>query len=83
MNYTLVAKIETLNEDLKFLGILAGVIFPDIKSHESSGGRTQHLAIKYFQKLTKKTVWRLYKRYQLDFEMFNYSPQAYLDIAQI
>ena len=82
ISYTVVAKLETFEEDLRFIGRLAGVTFSKIVSHHSSGGRTDRLARQYFQQMDRHTVWRLYKLYQMDFELFGYSPDMYLDMAQ-
>ena len=52
-------------------------------THVSSGGSTKELAKKYFAQLSLDTVKKLYSIYQVDFEMFGYSPQLYYDIARI
>ena len=40
------------------------------------------LAKKYFGQLTKQQVFRLYEMYKIDFDMFGYDPQLYIDMAQ-
>ena len=82
ISYTIVAKLETFKEDLSFIGRLAGVTFEQIVSHFSSGGSTRSLARRYFRQLDRQTVWQLYQLYQIDFELFGYSPDLYLDMAQ-
>ena len=51
-------------------------------THVSSGGSTKELAKKYFAQLSLDTVKKLYSIYQVDFEMFGYSPQWYYDNAR-
>ena len=51
-------------------------------AHVSSGGGTNELARKYFSQLSLDTVKKLYNIYQVDFEMFGYSPQWYYDNAR-
>ena len=53
-----------------------------LATHVSSGGSTKELARKYFSQLNLDTVKKLYNIYQVDFEMFGYSPQWYYDIAR-
>ena len=82
INYTVVAKLETFQDDLMFIGRLAGVTFKEIVSHDSSGGRTEKLSKKYFGQMDRQTVWQLYQLYKMDFELFGYSPGLYLDMAR-
>ena len=46
--------------------------------HKSSGGSTAELTKKYFSQLDDKVVRELYKLYQLDFEMFEYSANLFI-----
>ena len=47
----------------------------------SSGGNTGELARTYFSQLSLDTMQRLYQLYQVDFNMFGYSPQLYYHLA--
>ena len=47
----------------------------------SSGGKTGELARTYFSQLSLETMQRLYQLYQVDFNMFGYSPQLYYHLA--
>ena len=51
------------------------------ESHVSSGGDTGELARRYFSQLSLDTMQRLYQLYQVDFNMFGYSPQLYYHLA--
>ena len=77
MPYLIITKAETFHEDQKFLGQLAGVEFPSLASHPSSGGSTSHLARDYFSQLDKDTVERLTALYQVDLDMFGYTSDIY------
>jgi hypothetical protein len=76
-----IAKAETFEEDQKFIGQMAGVHFENIQAHKSEGGSTKDQTRKYFGQLDKHTIDQLYKFYQVDFEMFGYSPALYLACA--
>jgi len=80
--YRVIAKAETFEEDQLYIGQLAGVKLEQVESHHSSGGSTRDLARGYFQQLDTNTVDKLYKLYQVDFEMFGYSPELYLSYAK-
>jgi len=80
--YRVIAKAETFEEDQQYIGQLAGVQLEHVETHHSSGGSTRDLAKRYFQQLDRRTVDRLYALYQVDFEMFGYSPNLYLSYAK-
>ena len=82
INYKIIAKAENFAQDQLFLGHMANVTFQKIESHVSSGGSTKSLAKKYFSELDIDTVKELYKVYQVDFEMFQYSPDIFFQYAQ-
>ena len=72
-----------MEEDLHYIGQMAkGVKFKKIESNTSGGGSTRSLARKYFGQLDRDLVMKLYKFYQVDFEMFGYSPEEYLHWAK-
>ena len=52
-----------------------------LESHVSSGGNTAELARTYFSQLSLDSMQRLYQLYQVDFNMFGYSPQLYYHLA--
>jgi len=79
--YKVVARAETFTEDQFYIGQLAGVHFEQVESHHSSGGSTRDLTRSYFQQLDVKLVERLVGLYQVDLEMFGYSPDLYLSYA--
>ena len=80
--YRVIARAETFLEDQLYIGQLAGVQLEHVESHHSSGGSNRDLARQYFGELDRRTVDRLYALYQMDFEMFGYSPNLYLSYAR-
>ena len=77
--YDVIAKAENFYQDQEFIGRLANVTFQKIESHVSSGGSTTELAHKYFSMLDNSTIKKLYKIYKVDFEMFGYSPESFMN----
>ena len=60
---------------------MAGVKFENIQAHKSEEGNTKEQTRKYFGQIDKRTIDQLFKFYQVDFEMFGYSPALYLECA--
>ena len=75
--YNVVGKLETIQQDLFFIGRMVGVNFSDSAVNPSSGGDTSSLAREYFSMLDKKIIKQLYNSYRMDFELFGYSPNGY------
>ena len=50
-----------------------------LETNKSKGGSTNVLAKIYFSELNIETAKRLYELYKVDFEMFDYSPDEYLN----
>ncbi|CAH1404536.1 unnamed protein product [Nezara viridula] len=83
LRYDYIAKVETLTEDQLFFihsQMLGAWITPS--KHHSSKKISSIVAMDYFSQLTKEQVNNLYQKYKLDFEMFDYSIQPYLDYAK-
>ena len=57
-------------------------LFPFIEINKSRGGSTKEKAEKYFSELDIETAKRLYELYKVDFEMFQYSPDAYFEYSR-
>ena len=60
---------------------MAGVHFETLQLHKGGGGSTKNLTKIYFEQLDRQTVDELYQLYQVDFEMFGYSPELYFTYA--
>ena len=79
--YSAVGRLENMQDDLLFIGQMAGVQFKNNVSHSSSGSTSQ-LAREYFSQVDEDDVEQLYQLYKIDFEMFGYSPDLYLNFAK-
>ena len=66
-----------MQEDLTFLGQMAGVTFGEIAANPSGGGGSDR-AMEYFGQLSREVVGQLYELYWVDFEMFGYQVEEYL-----
>ena len=79
--FTVIAKTEDLNEDMKFIGQMVNVSFTAslgddeilVKNPSKGTKSTQD----YLSLLDKKTLSKLINIYKPDFEMFQYSPEGY------
>jgi len=80
--YSIIVKAENYLVDQKFLGKMANVTFAELESHVSSGGSTRSLAKKYFAELETNMVKKLYQIYKIDFEMFQYSPDLFINYSK-
>ena len=86
-NYTVIAKFETFTADLEKISSLAGVrLESDVHSHQSSRGEVGHhqttaeLAHTYFTGLPRIYREELCEAYKIDFDMFGYDPDMYLNL---
>ena len=89
-NYTVIAKVDTFAADLEKISSLAGVrLKKDVHSNQNfalSGkvaGRHQtsaELAHTYFTGLPRMYREQLYEAYKIDFDMFGYDPDIYLNL---
>lgn len=53
-----------------------------INLHETRGGSTNfYRTCEYFKTLSRETIINLYKKYKIDFEMFNYKIEKYLECS--
>ena len=74
-----------MEEDLFHIGNMAGGLNfqtkpkSKIKNH-SSGESTSSLSKKWFRELERSLLMRLYKFYQVDFELFGYTLDDYLTL---
>ena len=80
--YTVIGRLETMEEDLLYIGQMAGVQFRLEKMNPSSGGSTSDKAREYFSQLDREVVLQLYELYKVDFEMFGYSMEEVTGIQK-
>ena len=82
VDYKAVVKLENLEQDLLFLGQMAGVQFEKVVTLNPSSGDTSDLAMEYFSQIYKDDVEKLYELYKFDFELFDYDPDIYFKVAK-
>jgi len=81
-NFKYIAHMETLQEDQEFI-IKKARIDHLIKAEWKNAGRGRLEPEKYFSQLTRSQILQLYHIYRYDFEVFNYTLDNYLPLAQI
>ncbi|XP_043471620.1 carbohydrate sulfotransferase 9-like [Leptopilina heterotoma] len=80
LNYDFIAKVETLWQDQIFT-IHKLKLDKKIKPNWRHNNGQSNASRIYFSQLNKDMVQRLYKKFQLDFELFGYSPDEYYNYA--
>jgi len=78
LDYDVFVKFETISEDTSVIEELSGLgneklVFP--WTNRMNGGSNKTL--EYFQPLGRERMWKLFKIYQVDFEMFDYGIDNY------
>ncbi|KAK4326838.1 hypothetical protein Pmani_002670 [Petrolisthes manimaculis] len=84
IDYDIIAKFETLDRDQDYVMHRAGLqgrVKPFWK-HLTKGRKTADTVKKYFATITKSELIKLYGKYRLDFELFDYSIDEYLDYVR-
>lgn len=90
LNYTIVAKTETIQEDSRYiLEVLRGRGIGKSKAqtatlariHQTGGQPSQSTAREFFSQLNKEAVKSLYDKYEVDMEMWDYRIEPYLSYA--
>jgi len=82
LTYKVIAKFETFQEDLRYIGYLANVTFNEGVRENHTGKTTSLRALKFFRQLTQGEVGALYNLYREDFLMFGYSALPYKAVAR-
>ena len=81
MNVSIFSKfVEKSGLQCKHEKLLLKIIFSE--SHVSSGGSTKSLAKKYIAELETNIVKKLYHLYKVDFELFQYNPDLYIQYSK-
>ena len=63
---------------IQYIGRLAGLELPRVRSHASSGGDTARLATLYLASLDQETVAALASLYRADLQLFRYSEHQFI-----
>jgi len=83
IRYDAISKMETFSEDTQYILQQAGLedkLSVEWKHRTGTGGSSDTI-VDYFSQLTKSEIAALFKKYQLDFEFYDYDPEPYFDIA--
>nr|XP_018916807.1 PREDICTED: carbohydrate sulfotransferase 11-like [Bemisia tabaci] len=87
LKYQIIAKLETMMEDQIYIVKAADLQHvsktpwrsaSQAKPYSSHTGEERK---KYFSQISKTNIYRLFEKYKLDFELFNYDFEVYLDWA--
>ena len=88
--YEVIGKMETFNEDIKYIIIkskLESVLPPEeiyqiIENSEPPMAKTEREkeSLNYFSQLKRTVIQKLYKIYRMDFKMFDYDANKYLNL---
>ncbi|XP_027213163.2 carbohydrate sulfotransferase 11 [Penaeus vannamei] len=84
-DYNVIMKLETIEEDKRFLVTLSRLNELRDRNawvHLKNATSSSTLAAKYYKELTRHQILQLYKRYELDFRLFQYGIKDYLDNAK-
>lgn len=82
VDYDVIAKFETLDRDQNYIvrkSKLENRITPSWK-HLTKGKKTSDTVRKYFATVTLSDAMKLYHKYRLDFELYDYTVDEYLEI---
>lgn len=82
-DYQVIVKLETMATDEQFLAHIANLkeiqnVY-EWRNLRNSPAESSATRSKYYRSLTKRQIWLLYQRYKLDFDLFGYSVDEYLD----
>ncbi|XP_064077736.1 carbohydrate sulfotransferase 13-like [Macrobrachium nipponense] len=84
-DYNVIMKLETLDDDKRFLVTLSDLDELKEKSPEDwlhlRNATSHDLAPKYYSQLTRDQILGLYNSYKLDFELFDYHIDDYLSLV--
>lgn len=85
-DYQVVIKLETMDIDVQFLAEVAHL--QEIQNvhewrNQNKNNTSSNVFPEYFGKLTEKQILLLHQRYKLDFDLFGYSINDYLNVAKL
>jgi len=84
VKFDVIAKFETLDEDQQYLIFKAGLshLIEPQKKNIGKGKNTSELLKKYYTTLTPRQIHEIYEIFKYDFELFDYQPEEFFDMAQ-
>ena len=87
VDYDLIGKFETLGEDNPYIAAQVGIkefteyLLPQL-GNRNERGPTGDKAKEYFSQVTRGELMRVYTTFHMDFVMFNYTLDKYLEYAK-
>uniref|UniRef100_A0A1B6EP42 Carbohydrate sulfotransferase n=1 Tax=Cuerna arida TaxID=1464854 RepID=A0A1B6EP42_9HEMI len=83
VEFDLILKFDTLDEDQRYLIEMAGIshLVKAEWRNPSKGPNTPDVITKYYSQLTLTQLLQLYNIYRFDFELFGYTLDRYLELA--
>lgn len=85
VHYDVIIHFETLQSDVQLLLDRMGDELGDGPEwkHVTTGGKSNPILLHHhFGQLKKSTLEKLHTKFQFDFELFGYSPDAYISMAR-
>ena len=82
IKYTIIARLDTLNEDSDQIFKGMGVKAELPKSHVTQGNTTDNTVTSYYSQISKDLLDKLLDIYKFDFLLFNYSGKEYYRYVQ-
>jgi len=84
VRYNVISKMETFAEDTQFTLEEAGLdnILEVEWKHRTGTGGSSDTIMDYYSQLTTAEVAELFHKYRLDFELYEYNPEPYFEIAK-
>jgi len=73
VQYKYFVRSEHFQMDTEYIGMTTNTYFDSEAKNVRAGNKSEELTRKYFEELDRETIQKLYDRYKVDFEMFNYS----------
>ncbi|XP_054750526.1 carbohydrate sulfotransferase 11-like isoform X1 [Lytechinus pictus] len=84
IDYDVIGKYETINEDadyiLRLINVDPEITFPTPNPLTMTNSSSGKLVDKYYKKVPKLYLYQLAKLYDVDFELFGYDPVPFLNI---
>ncbi|KAF0299159.1 Carbohydrate sulfotransferase 11 [Amphibalanus amphitrite] len=87
VDYDLIGKFETLEEDNRYIADQIGIkdytelLLPQL-GNRNKRGPTSNTTREYFSQVTRSELMKVYKMFYMDFLMFNYTVDQYLEYVR-
>lgn len=84
VKYDVIGKMESFNEDTQYAIQAAGLehLLAVEWKHRTGTGSDMEMIASYYEQLTEIEVAALFKKYQLDFELYQYDPEPFFQLTR-